>query len=200
MALVAPQPHISATVWRDSSMISSSPISSTTGTGQLMASGTFSPPHSTKQELSYIHTKSEHGDIKSLSQSGLISPTTTCIPSSNMSQSSDGDSNTKDGELGEGDLTCVVCGDKSSGKHYGQVTCEGCKSFFKRSVRRNLTYQCRGNKNCPIDQHHRNQCQHCRLKKCFKMGMKREGNKIRTFQEYFNMNLSAYYLQLIRAR
>merc|ERR1719189_2352190 len=146
-------------------MISSSPISSTTG--QLMSAGTFSPPH----------TKSEYGDIKSLahSNSGLISPTTTCIPSSNMSQSSDGDStNLKDGELGEGDLQCVVCGDKSSGKHYGQVTCEGCKSFFKRSVRRNLTYQCRGNKNCPIDQHHRNQCQHCRLKKCFKMGMKRE--------------------------
>lgn len=180
MALVAPQPHISASVWRDSSMISSSPISSTTG--QLMSTGgTFSPPHSkpdyihAKQE--YLHTKSEYGDIKSLSQSnsGLISPTTTCIPSSNMSQSSDGgDSNPKDGDLGEGDLICVVCSDKSSGKHYGQVTCEGCKSFFKRSVRRNLTYQCRGNKNCPIDQHHRNQCQHCRLKKCFKSGMRKE--------------------------
>ena len=23
------------------------------------------------------------------------------------------------------DITCVVCGDKSSGKHYGQYTCEG---------------------------------------------------------------------------
>ena len=71
-----------------------------------------------------------------------------------MSQSSDGDSVNKDGENTE-DLQCVVCSDKSSGKHYGQVTCEGCKSFFKRSVRRNLTYTCRGNKNCPIGQHHR---------------------------------------------
>ena len=43
----------------------------------------------------------------------------------------------------------------------------GCKSFFKRSVRRNLTYQCRGSRNCPIDQHHRNQCQHCRYVNLF---------------------------------
>ncbi|XP_059486871.1 nuclear receptor subfamily 2 group F member 1-B isoform X1 [Neocloeon triangulifer] len=73
-------------------------------------------------------------------------------------------------------IECVVCGDKSSGKHYGQFTCEGCKSFFKRSVRRNLTYSCRGNRNCPIDQHHRNQCQYCRLKTCLKMGMRREAS------------------------
>lgn len=72
-------------------------------------------------------------------------------------------------------VDCMVCGDKSSGKHYGQFTCEGCKSFFKRSVRRNLTYTCRGNRDCPIDQHHRNQCQYCRLKKCLKVGMRREG-------------------------
>ncbi|XP_067425570.1 nuclear receptor subfamily 2 group F member 5-like [Emydura macquarii macquarii] len=71
-------------------------------------------------------------------------------------------------------VDCMVCGDKSSGKHYGQFTCEGCKSFFKRSVRRNLSYTCRGNRECPIDQHHRNQCQYCRLKKCLKVGMRRE--------------------------
>uniref|UniRef100_A0A8C0ECQ2 Nuclear receptor domain-containing protein n=1 Tax=Bubo bubo TaxID=30461 RepID=A0A8C0ECQ2_BUBBB len=86
-------------------------------------------------------------------------------------------------------IECVVCGDKSSGKHYGQFTCEGCKSFFKRSVRRNLTYTCRANRNCPIDQHHRNQCQYCRLKKCLKVGMRREG-------EYFFPTLYAYVAPL----
>lgn len=86
-------------------------------------------------------------------------------PNSNMSENN----NNKQS------IECVVCGDKSSGKHYGQFTCEGCKSFFKRSVRRNLSYTCRGSRNCPIDQHHRNQCQYCRLKKCLKSGMRREG-------------------------
>ncbi|XP_009469694.1 PREDICTED: nuclear receptor subfamily 2 group F member 5-like [Nipponia nippon] len=69
---------------------------------------------------------------------------------------------------------CLVCGDKASGKHYGQFTCEGCKSFFKRSVRRNLSYSCRGGRDCPVDQHHRNQCQYCRLRKCLRVGMRRE--------------------------
>lgn len=71
-------------------------------------------------------------------------------------------------------VDCGVCGDKSSGKHYGVFTCEGCKSFFKRSVRRNLSYSCRSNRECQIDQHHRNQCQYCRLKKCFRVGMRKE--------------------------
>lgn len=82
-------------------------------------------------------------------------------------------------------IECVVCGDKSSGKHYGQFTCEGCKSFFKRSVRRNLSYTCRANRNCPIDQHHRNQCQYCRLKKCLKVGMRREGIGISFVLQFF---------------
>ncbi|CAM9190696.1 unnamed protein product [Lampetra planeri] len=75
-------------------------------------------------------------------------------------------------------VDCVVCGDKSSGKHYGVFTCEGCKSFFKRSIRRNLNYSCRSNRECQIDQHHRNQCQYCRLKKCFRVGMRKEGSRL----------------------
>ncbi|XP_041037625.1 nuclear receptor subfamily 2 group F member 1-A-like isoform X5 [Carcharodon carcharias] len=77
-------------------------------------------------------------------------------------------------------VECMVCGDKSSGKHYGQFTCEGCKSFFKRCVRRNLSYSCRGSRNCPIDQHHRNECQHCRFQKCLKVGMRREVSSLFT--------------------
>ncbi|XP_062488690.1 nuclear receptor subfamily 2 group F member 5-like [Pezoporus occidentalis] len=79
------------------------------------------------------------------------------------------------GAAGRAAGPCRVCGDRASGKHYGQVTCEGCKSFFKRSVRRNLAYSCRGGRDCPVDQPHRNQCQYCRLRKCLRVGMRREG-------------------------
>ncbi|XP_063783676.1 nuclear receptor subfamily 2 group C member 1 isoform X3 [Pseudophryne corroboree] len=69
---------------------------------------------------------------------------------------------------------CVVCGDKASGRHYGAVTCEGCKGFFKRSIRKNLAYTCRGSKDCVINKHYRNRCQYCRLQRCIALGMKQD--------------------------
>ena len=64
---------------------------------------------------------------------------------------------------GQSNLLCVVCGDTSSGKHYGILACNGCSGFFKRSVRRRLIYRCQaGTGMCMIDKAHRNQCQACR--------------------------------------
>ncbi|KAF4523711.1 hypothetical protein B566_EDAN011575 [Ephemera danica] len=69
---------------------------------------------------------------------------------------------------------CSICGDRASGKHYGVYSCEGCKGFFKRTVRKDLSYACREDKNCIIDKRQRNRCQYCRYQKCLAMGMKRE--------------------------
>ncbi|KAF7661692.1 hypothetical protein LDENG_00255910 [Lucifuga dentata] len=69
---------------------------------------------------------------------------------------------------------CVVCGDKASGRHYGAVSCEGCKGFFKRSIRKNLVYTCRGSGECAINKLHRNRCQYCRLQRCMALGMKQD--------------------------
>ncbi|XP_060054175.1 retinoic acid receptor RXR-gamma isoform X3 [Erinaceus europaeus] len=69
---------------------------------------------------------------------------------------------------------CAICGDRSSGKHYGVYSCEGCKGFFKRTIRKDLVYTCRDNKDCLIDKRQRNRCQYCRYQKCLAMGMRRE--------------------------
>ena len=71
----------------------------------------------------------------------------------------------------------MICGDKATGKHYGASSCDGCKGFFRRSVRKNHVYACRFQRNCVINKDKRNQCRFCRLRKCFRAGMKKEGEK-----------------------
>uniref|UniRef100_A0A803T0U0 Retinoic acid receptor RXR n=1 Tax=Anolis carolinensis TaxID=28377 RepID=A0A803T0U0_ANOCA len=78
------------------------------------------------------------------------------------------------GALMPGKRLCAICGDRSSGKHYGVYSCEGCKGFFKRTIRKDLTYTCRDNKDCIVDKRQRNRCQYCRYQKCLATGMKRE--------------------------
>ncbi|KAK8386645.1 hypothetical protein O3P69_017847 [Scylla paramamosain] len=78
---------------------------------------------------------------------------------------------------------CSICGDRASGKHYGVYSCEGCKGFFKRTVRKDLTYACREERSCTIDKRQRNRCQYCRYQKCLSMGMKREAVQVGAVEE-----------------
>ncbi|CAG0879162.1 unnamed protein product [Cyprideis torosa] len=79
---------------------------------------------------------------------------------------------TKEGFIEE---FCPVCGDKVSGYHYGLLTCESCKGFFKRTVQNKKVYTCVADRNCHIDKTQRKRCPYCRFQKCLEVGMKLEG-------------------------
>ncbi|XP_053597436.1 retinoic acid receptor RXR-alpha-B isoform X2 [Microplitis mediator] len=120
-------------------------------------------------------------DTASLMNSGNFSPSGPNSPGSMLSTSPSGQSKTGAGSpyppnhpLSGSKHLCSICGDRASGKHYGVYSCEGCKGFFKRTVRKDLSYACREEKSCIIDKRQRNRCQYCRYQKCLAMGMKRE--------------------------
>ena len=72
---------------------------------------------------------------------------------------------------------CPVCGDKVSGYHYGLLTCESCKGFFKRTVQNKKVYNCVAERCCVIDKTQRKRCPYCRFQKCLDVGMKLEGKQ-----------------------
>jgi hypothetical protein len=70
---------------------------------------------------------------------------------------------------------CGVCSDKATGLHYGIISCEGCKGFFKRAITNKRIYRCvQGDESCQMSRKDRNRCQFCRLKKCLHVGMNRK--------------------------
>ncbi|XP_022098504.1 oxysterols receptor LXR-beta-like [Acanthaster planci] len=70
-------------------------------------------------------------------------------------------------------LLCVVCGDRANGMHYRALTCEGCKTFFRRNARKMAELKCEmgSNGNCVMDLYMRRHCGGCRMKKCLEVGM-----------------------------
>jgi len=69
---------------------------------------------------------------------------------------------------------CSVCGDISTGIHFGGNSCESCKAFFRRSVQclRYQNYKCSSDERCPVNIVTRKVCQFCRYTKCTAIGMK----------------------------
>ncbi|KAK3796166.1 hypothetical protein RRG08_018163 [Elysia crispata] len=91
----------------------------------------------------------------------------------------------KDGQKG-GDkgnvqeIPCRVCSAPSSGFHFGALTCEGCKGFFRRMVneREPGTYTCGKGGKCEVNSMTRNMCKACRYAKCIQIGMCIEASRI----------------------
>lgn len=112
---------------------------------------------------------------------GSIQSTNFCLsnyPQSAEGLGSPGDGSPKSLNHSLQHTICKVCGDTASGNHFGVLSCEACKSFFRRSVRANARYACRGNRSCAIEKNTRNRCQYCRLQKCLSMGMRKEGEAV----------------------
>ncbi|XP_033116697.1 retinoic acid receptor RXR-alpha-B-like isoform X3 [Anneissia japonica] len=125
----------------------------------------YAPPHSSMPGIPHLQIPGGHSMSSSQLSGGATSPMGQ-MPGQSIHKS-----------------ICAVCGDRASGKHYGVYSCEGCKGFFKRTVRKDLSYACRDERNCIVDKRQRNRCQYCRYQKCIAMGMRREAIVLTAVQE-----------------
>ncbi|XP_049616843.1 peroxisome proliferator-activated receptor alpha a isoform X1 [Syngnathus scovelli] len=94
----------------------------------------------------------------------------TLTPASSPSPGGCGEASRPGEVSGPLSLECRVCSDKASGFHYGVHACEGCKGFFRRTIRLGLEYD-KCERHCKIQKKNRNKCQYCRFHKCLSVGM-----------------------------
>lgn len=72
---------------------------------------------------------------------------------------------------------CRICGARASGFHYGVNSCEACKGFFRRALKRPITFHCTKDNTCNIKGNRRSTCRFCRYKRCLRLGMSRDAIK-----------------------
>ena len=90
---------------------------------------------------------------------------------------------------------CVICSGKASGLHYGAITCEACKGFFRRYLQKKTKFKCTNGRKCEIVSSKKGICSGCRLKKCLDLGMSKEKSKMGRYtltkrtEAIINMNI-----------
>lgn len=68
---------------------------------------------------------------------------------------------------------CGVCGDLAKTYHFGGLSCDSCKSFFRRSVQTEnyRSFYCFQQNKCAITRANRKRCRSCRMSRCLAIGM-----------------------------
>ncbi|KAF8374257.1 hypothetical protein PRIPAC_80686 [Pristionchus pacificus] len=69
------------------------------------------------------------------------------------------------------DSNCTVCDKPATGTHYSAVSCNGCRSFFRRSIALGKLYNCKRTGSNQLECFLRHRCKHCRLVLCRSAGM-----------------------------
>ncbi|CAF1262508.1 unnamed protein product [Rotaria sordida] len=88
---------------------------------------------------------------------------------------------------------CRICHDVATGVHYGVITCEGCKGFFKRSITRGVSNQCLFANKCIVSTGTRNRCKSCRFNRCIEQGMSMDNVKMGRIPKKIKEKALCYY-------
>ncbi|GAB6022536.1 Ligand-binding domain of nuclear hormone receptor, variant 2 [Chamberlinius hualienensis] len=135
---------------------------------------------STKNDARIIAPEALNLTVPSWAKQTSTSPSSTSSSSSSSSSSTSSKGSETSKQEMEEDLDedeedepmiCMICDDRATGLHYGIITCEGCKGFFKRTVQNKRVYTCVADGHCEINKAQRNRCQYCRFQKCLSRGM-----------------------------
>lgn len=126
--------------------------------------------HSSRPEFDSLSSPSDRRFGSSSSSSSSLNPHHHHHhqhPHQSVANSSSSSTNSGDFQRGStrGKIKiCGVCGDRAKSFHFGAISCDSCKAFFRRSVQNEAykNFHCPYNNRCDITILSRKCCQHCR--------------------------------------